>query len=108
MIVPEELKKTYKGELFLIEDSGKDDPHRTLLFSTNQNLKLLSKFNNWLGDGTFKILPLIMFQLFTVFIVLNNFTLPLAYGLLPDKKKRNLRSIFKMLSKRVSCPGKER
>ena len=69
---------------------------RIFLFSTAENLKLLSKHRSWMGDGTFAVLPLIFIQLYTI-VVVNNFTLPLAYGLLPNKKTKTYVIFFKMI-----------
>jgi hypothetical protein len=41
LVVPDQYKKTYRGKLFLIDDSKDDD--RVLLFSTDDNLNLLSR-----------------------------------------------------------------
>ena len=41
IILPEELKFTYNGDLFLKADSGKEE-NRILIFSTDSNLELLS------------------------------------------------------------------
>jgi hypothetical protein len=62
LVVPDQYKKSYRGKLFLIDDSKDDD--RVLLFLTDDNLNLLSKHRNWLGDGTFKILQLRFLQNF--------------------------------------------
>jgi hypothetical protein len=77
LIVPEHLKKTYRGKLFLLEDSN--DEERVLLFSTEQNMKLLSSNSDCVGDGTFKILPLSFYQLFSVLVMINNYILPLRF-----------------------------
>jgi hypothetical protein len=60
VIVPNKYKQSYSGKMFLIDDSG--DDKRVFLFSTKKNLKILSEITDWLGDGTFKILPLLFFN----------------------------------------------
>ncbi len=101
LIVPEHLKKTYRGELFLLEDSN--DEERVLLFSTEQNMKLLSSNSDWLGDGTFKILPLLFYQLYSVLVIINNYILPLAFGLLPNKKQKINVKFFSMIKKHLNA-----
>ena len=100
LVVPDQYKKTYRGKLFLIDDSKDDD--RVLLFSTDDNLKLLSKHRDWLGDGTFKILPLLFLQLYSILVEINNFIIPLAFGLLPNKTQRTYLKFFSMLKKRLT------
>ena len=39
--VPEELRRTLRGDVFLIHDSGRDDPDRFLIFPTRENLNNL-------------------------------------------------------------------
>ena len=49
-------------------------------------------------------MPHVFYQLYTVFIVLNNFTIPLAYGLLPNKKKKTYKTFFRLISCNISKP----
>ncbi|KAL4083325.1 hypothetical protein QTP88_028654 [Uroleucon formosanum] len=51
--ISDEYTKTMKGEQFLIFDSGASQD-RILIFSTENNLKLMDQSTNWLVDGTFK------------------------------------------------------
>jgi hypothetical protein len=100
LVVTDQYKKTYRGKLFLIDDS-KDD-NRVLLFSTDDNLNLLSKHRDWLGDGTSKILPLLFLQLYTILVEINNFIIPLAFGLLPNKTQKTYLKFFSLLKKRLT------
>jgi hypothetical protein len=70
---------------------------RVFLFSTSKNMKLLSKHLSWMCDGTFAVLPLIFFQLYTVIVIVNNFPLPLAFGLLLNKKTKTYVSFFSLI-----------
>ena len=101
LIVPEHLKKTYRGKLFLLEDSN--DEERVLLFSTEQNMKLLSSNSDCFGDGTFKILPLSFYQLFSVLVMINNYISPLAFGLLPNKKQKIYVKFFSLNKKHLNA-----
>ena len=67
-------------------------------------MKLLSKYTAWMGDGTFAIVPLVFLQLYTLLVVVNNFALPLAFGLLPNKTTKTYVKFFKMIEKRVTSP----
>ena len=57
LTIPTELTKTYKNKLFYFADSGSNDRNRVILSTTEDNLKLLIKFNDWYCDGTFDISP---------------------------------------------------
>lgn len=72
LIIPEELKLTHKKELFLLYDSGVGDVNRMLIFSTSRNIGLLASSNHWYADGTFKTVPLIFEQLYTIHGIKNN------------------------------------
>ena len=65
-------------------------------------MKLLSKHTAWMGDGTFAIIPFVFLQLYTILTVVNNFALPLAFGLLPNKKIQTYVKFFSMIFKRVT------
>ena len=84
IILTNEQTKTNKGERFLLCDSGPYDD-RILIFSTRNNLSLLENSEHLQVDGTFKTVPQLFEQLFTVHAVKNNFTIPVVYALLPDK-----------------------
>lgn len=55
--IPDELKKTIKGEPFLLHDSGKNDPNRFLLFGAKETIKYLKRIKLLAMDGTFHIAP---------------------------------------------------
>lgn len=74
LCVLEQYKVTLVGKPFLLYDSEAAE-NRILLFSTEENLKFLSNANNWYVDGTFKTVPLIFNQLFTIHGVKKNFIL---------------------------------
>lgn len=70
---------TYKKDKFYMGDSGQNDKNRVLYFTTEQNLKLLSKYRDWYCDGTFDISPNIFKQVYTVHIIIRGTTLPMVY-----------------------------
>jgi len=65
LIIPEDLKHTLNGELFLINESeiGND---KILLFTTLANLRKLELAKYWIMDGTFKTVPTIFHQLYSI------------------------------------------
>lgn len=65
IVIPDEYKVTSNGENFLLYDGG-DCQDRILLFSTHRNLQVLENSPHWFCDGTFKVVPSIFHQLFTI------------------------------------------
>ena len=63
--LPEEYKKTSKGEQFLLYDSG-SDTQRNLIFGTQSNLEMLKLSRIWLADGTFKTAPSLFTQVYVI------------------------------------------
>jgi hypothetical protein len=57
------------------------DGLRVLLFATDESLNILARTRTILADGTFRITPYLWYQVFTHSFV------PVAFGLLPDKKR---------------------
>ena len=77
--VPEELRRTLRGDVFLMHDSGRDDPDRFLIFATQGNINNLVQYREWFTDGTFKIAPHLFNQIFTIHCLCQDATLPMAY-----------------------------
>ena len=64
LIIPAEFRNSLGDAEFLREivvGAGK-----ILLFVTDENLRILSEAEFWLCDGTFKTVPHIMMQLYTI------------------------------------------
>ncbi|CAG8586190.1 16058_t:CDS:2 [Cetraspora pellucida] len=95
--LPPTLCNTLNGDLFLIEDRI-DGQSRTLIFSTNENIKRLSKAPYWIMDGTFKTVPTIFYQLYTIHAPVgpeeNSRILPLVYALMTNKSEESYRRFF--------------
>lgn len=100
IVFPEEFTRTEKGEPFLLFDSGPEDD-RMLIFATAQNLQILRSSNHWHGDGTFKTVPLLFEQLYTIHALRENKSIPLVYILLANKTQytyaRMLREIKNLI-----------
>ena len=65
-------------------DSGPVEK-RIVIFATKRNLQLISQSNHWYADGTFKTVPLLFHQLYTLHGLKQKGSLPLVFELLPDK-----------------------
>lgn len=87
MVIPEFYTKTSRDKPFLLHDSN-DGKDRFLMFSTKRNLKFLKSCLIWQADGTFKCVPSIFAQLYTIHGISKNKTVPLIYLLLPNKNKK--------------------
>ena len=71
---------------FLLYDSS---PIATwmLIFETRENVNLMERSSHWFPDGTFKTAPSIFFQLYTIYALVNEHTIPCLYALLPNKSQ---------------------
>ncbi|XP_068235764.1 uncharacterized protein [Palaemon carinicauda] len=96
MVIPSEYKKTSSGEDFLLYDSGLIE-QRILLFSTPTNISLLEKSDNWFGNGTFKIVPELFYQLYTIHCLTSERVIPCVYALLPNKRQAAYEDILQNL-----------
>jgi len=98
--IPEKYQRTTTGEQFLLHDSDHGDAAdgpRLLIFATQQNLGLLSQSNHWFMDGTFKIVPELFFQLYTIHGLHESQIIPCVYALLPNKQEATYTTLFQIL-----------
>lgn len=65
--IPEELKNLPNGDLFVLYDSGEEDADRFIIFGTQRGLQLLAQAIYWCADGTYKTVPSLFNQLYTLF-----------------------------------------
>lgn len=65
LVVPEDLRKTLGGSDFLVRDIVLEED-RILLFTTIENVQYLDQSTIWIMDGTFKTVPSIFKQLYTI------------------------------------------
>lgn len=75
-------------------NQGKND---FLIFFTEKNLELLSKSTLLIVDGTFDAAPLQYEQLVMITALVGDHSLPLVYGLLPDKQEETYAKFFNVL-----------
>lgn len=87
LVLPNEFTKSEAGETFLLFDSGVI-PNRILIFSTRSNITLLAQSQNWYADGTFKVVPTLFEQLYTIHGLKDNVAIPLVFALLPNKTEQ--------------------
>ncbi len=80
-----EWTETLAGDLFLLADTGPQDPNRILVFATEENLEELTKQDLLIADGTFSSVPHLFTQLYTMHGFVGNKCVPLIFALLPSK-----------------------
>jgi len=88
LIIPEAFRRTLNNKLFLVRDSTVAQ-ERIILYTTKLNVHRLSCAPYWLMDGTFKTVPNIFFQLYTIHAQVggdNYRILPLVYALMTSKR----------------------
>ncbi|XP_042913268.2 uncharacterized protein [Parasteatoda tepidariorum] len=92
----ERYTKTKDGKDFLLGDDGSGED-RLLMFCTTDNLKRMCSSKKIWADGTFKIVPLLFHQLYTIHGLYENEMFPFVYCLLQDKKKETYKRLFQMI-----------
>ena len=93
--IPAKYTRTSSDEVFLLANLGTEE--RILIFSTVAHLKVLSESSRWHCDGTFKCVPHLFTQLYSIHAVMNGSTYPLVYALLPNKTEATYIRFFEEL-----------
>ena len=106
LIIPEEFKTfTINGntEPFLLSDVTSDSK-RIIIFASQHMLDQLGNSKIWMCDGTFKVVPRIFYQLYTIHVVREDFLFPCVYVMMPDKAQSTYERVFPILKdKRPDC-----
>ena len=86
----------------LLHDSGSEDPEHFLIFGTTQLLDGLARAELWLADGTFKTVPSIFFQLYTIHFQSDSGRNPAAvYALLPNKTRSTYSRMLSVIKEQI-------
>ena len=97
---------TRDGEAFFLFDSdGIDDGARIIGFSTEEAMSVLCRAPAIYMDGTFRVVPDIFAQLYTLHAVYKGKMMPFVYFLLPDKQKETYVRMFGLLQRYASSKG---
>ena len=65
-----------------------------LIFGSPDALQLLRDSPHWFEDGTFKVCPIIFFQVFTLHGLVQDSIIPCIYALVPNKSEDTYRRFF--------------
>ena len=93
-ILPQEFQTTHSGQQFLLYDSGVADANRIFIFGSPDAVSLLEQSAHWFCDGTFKVVPEIFYQLYTVHAKVGTNIFPCLYALLPNKTQVTYDRLF--------------
>ncbi len=100
LIISENFKRTLNGSDFLVKDSTIGN-NRILLFTTVANIRYLKESSFWIMDGTFKTVPTIFKQLYTIHGCVggneNSQIMLLVYALMSSKFEECYRKLFQDL-----------
>ena len=107
--IPNKFKIVKQGDeevRFLLHDDAEDENEndeapndRIIVFATDRMLDELAANDTWMLDGTFKISPVLIRQLYTIHVVVGNsgHVFPCVYALLPDKNTATYKRLFEIL-----------
>ena len=94
--------RTLSGDVFLLHDSGADSGNaRFLVFATQDNLDLLARHDSWYADGTFKTVPLLFYQLYSLCVRVDGCIIPVVYAILPNKTQAMYEQLLQVLLART-------
>ncbi|XP_077293964.1 uncharacterized protein LOC143916644 [Arctopsyche grandis] len=99
---------TLKGDEFLIIDVTSADNTRILVFSTSTNIRHLSEGEFWIMDGTFKTVPTLFYQLYTIHTKVgftNSRILPMVYILMTAKSQVAYSRLFEEIKQYAATHG---
>ncbi|XP_060874428.1 uncharacterized protein LOC132948119 [Metopolophium dirhodum] len=99
LVIPAEYKTIIYSKPFLLYDSNdeKSGKPRILIYSTEENLNLITNCNNWYADGTFSSAPTIFYQLYTIHGIQYSNVLPFLFALLPNKTEETYVRLFEII-----------
>jgi len=90
---------TAENETFVMVN---DKQTNIILFSCEKNLRFLSNLKTIYIDGTFQYCPKYFLQMFTIHGLMNDYYIPLAFFLLPNKENKTYERAFTYLNESCS------
>jgi len=86
--------KTNENDQFLLLN---DQEKEIVIFCTESNLKFISKSDALYVDGTLRYGKDIFYILFTVYVLKNNYRIPVLFSLLPNKYQSSYEEVFQTI-----------
>ena len=98
LVFPHQCTVTKGGAGILLHDDGVNGGNqRLVVFSTDENMQLLEDSEQRYTDGTFKTVPWLFHQLYTIAVKRGDHYLPVVYALLPDKRQETYERLLDIL-----------
>ena len=97
--LPEDFKTitvSNEKETFLLNDDASDSCE-ILIFASKTMLDQLAKSKHWMCDGTFKFVPKLFYQLYTIHAIKDDYLFACVYILLANKTKETYIKAFRIL-----------
>ena len=79
---------------YVLFDSGREDNDRIIIFGKNDLLRCLERKACWIADGTFKVVPELFFQLYSIHVQVESTSWPCVLALLPGKSQEIYTRLF--------------
>jgi hypothetical protein len=95
-----EFAVTKNGDQFLLAEEGEEE--KILVFGTVAFLQKLCNADYVYMDGTFKVVPNLFLQLYTLHGLHNGEMIPYIYALLPNKNQEIYRRLFRLLQDKAA------
>jgi hypothetical protein len=76
--IPINLRTTMNGDQFLAKEIESDN-EKIMIFCTHSNLTYLENADYWLMDGTFKTVPTLFHQLYTIHVPVGGKTILVSF-----------------------------
>lgn len=89
LVLAEPYTSTKDGQRFLLYDSGMLSSNRIIIFGTTKSLDMLVSSPHWFADGTFKTVPPIFSQLYTLHAIKYKQVFPAVYVLMTDRTEES-------------------
>lgn len=86
--------KTNENDQFLLLN---DQEKEIIIFCTESNLKFISESDALYVDGTLRYGKNIFYMLFTVYVLKNNYRIPVLFSLLPNKYQSSYEEVFQTI-----------
>ncbi|KAG0437988.1 hypothetical protein DMUE_3370 [Dictyocoela muelleri] len=96
--IPNELKLTIEGNLFLQHDSGVMDKERVIEFLNSEKIFHLKNSSTWLSDGTFKMEPYGFYRIYILYAKIFDEYFLLVYSFLTNKTEKTYSRLFSIIS----------